>query len=261
MRTIGIDISANAKDTAACVIDWGDRGAELISLKPERGRGRRNLDDGAITSLVQEHKPAKVGIDSPLGWPSMFAAAVSRWQSGGPWSAPYDTHHVTLRLRATDHWVTVELKKRGIAKVPQSVSADRLGATAMRCATLLTRLQAEGHQVNRAGTVGLVVEVYPAAVLALWGFRYFRYKDTRDAQARRDLARELEAALPWLSGVDRTVLQTRGGHYIDALVSALLARLAKLRKTSHMRDGSAARVEGSIHLPTIASPTAYHEFV
>lgn len=262
MRTIGIDLSADARGTAACVIDWGDRKAALISIKPERGRGRQDLDDRAITSLVQEHKPAKVGIDSPLGWPSTFAAAVSDWQSAGPWSPPYDTHGDRLRLRDTDRWVGAQLQARGIKKMPQSVSSDRLGATAMRCATLLTRLEAKGHyRIDRGGTSGLVVEVYPAAALALWGFRYTRYKDSRDADARRELARDLRAAVPWLRGIDPSVLETRGGHYIDALVSALLARLAKVRRTTHMGGSDTARVEGSIHLPAIASPQRYKDFV
>jgi hypothetical protein len=50
---------------------------------------------------------------------------------------------------------------------PVSVSTDRLGVTAMRCAHLLHRWS-NGQHIDRTGP-GRFVEVYPAAALVRWG--------------------------------------------------------------------------------------------
>jgi hypothetical protein len=43
---------------------------------------------------------------------------------------------------------------------PLSVSADRIGQVAMRCACLLAQLAQQGYAVDRSGG-GKVAEVYP----------------------------------------------------------------------------------------------------
>jgi len=51
---------AQAKDTAACVVDWGGAPAGPCFL------GLR-LDNEALLELIAAYKPAKVAIDVPFG--------------------------------------------------------------------------------------------------------------------------------------------------------------------------------------------------
>ena len=120
--TIGIDLAAQARDTGACVVDWGDAAAELCSLA-------LGLDDEALLELMAAHQPMKVAIDAPFGWPAPFVSAISSYAAGEPWSAT-DTR--PLRLRATDLNVIEQTGQQ-----PLSVSSDRIAVTAMRCAGLL----------------------------------------------------------------------------------------------------------------------------
>lgn len=69
-----------------------------------------------------------------------------------------------MAFRTTDAAVR---ELTGQRLIPLSVAADRIGHTAMRCASLLAALASGGMQVDRVGT-GLVVEVYPAASLWSW---------------------------------------------------------------------------------------------
>lgn len=68
----------------------------------------------------------------------------------------------TLAYRETDREAS-----RLTGRWPLSVSTDRLGLTAMRCAGLLARIAQSGIEVDRSGA-GAVVEVYPGASLRLW---------------------------------------------------------------------------------------------
>ncbi|WP_433185959.1 DUF429 domain-containing protein [Actinoallomurus sp. CA-150999] len=85
-----------------------------------------------------------------------------------------------LALRLTDRVVH---DRTGLT--PLSVSADRIGHAALRLAALLARLARAGRPVDRSGT-GVVVEVYPAASLRLWGLPHRRPEDgrARDREVR-----------------------------------------------------------------------------
>jgi hypothetical protein len=131
--TIGIDLAAQAKDTAACVVDWGHAPAELRLLT-------LGLDDEALLELIATHQPTKVAIDAPFGWPAPFVSAISSYAAGAPWSAT-DTR--PLRLRATDLNVIEQTGQQ-----PLSVSSDRIAVTAMRCAGLLTSVAGEGSELD-----------------------------------------------------------------------------------------------------------------
>lgn len=67
---------------------------------------------------------------------------------------------------------------------PLKVSADRIGATAMRCAFLLAALEAEGVEIDRSGRTGAVVEVNPAAALTRWRLPFAGYKASKMPQIR-----------------------------------------------------------------------------
>ena len=163
VRTLGIDLAAQAKQTAVCLLAWGEGQAAIETLA-------LGVDDAAILELIRSEEPAKVAIDAPFGWPAPFVAAVSQHASGGEWQAHAPQ---SLRLRATDLHVIAKTRQQ-----PLSVSADKIAVTAFRCAGLLSELTKAGFAIDRAGD-GLVVEVYPAAALRQWRMDPRGYKSDK----------------------------------------------------------------------------------
>jgi predicted nuclease with RNAse H fold len=101
MRTLGIDLAAQAKDTAACVVRGRDGAAEL------------ELIDVGLTNddlLPLMRKADVVGLDAPFGWPADFAEAVRHWNDKGEWPPVWDDKNgcPTLRLRETDTCRTLD---------------------------------------------------------------------------------------------------------------------------------------------------------
>jgi predicted RNase H-like nuclease len=200
MRSLGIDLAAEPPNTAACEITWTAQRAHA-RLYADR------LDDGRLLTLIETAD--KVGIDCPFGWP-----LPGRGQLGS-------SHRQSLRYRLTDKVVHQQV---GIW--PLSVSTDRIGVTAMRCAALLDALAAAGHPVDRAGG-GRVVEVYPAAALKHWGLPHQGYKKQEGAIVRAQALDRLRAKLPMLildgDALDRC---QRSDDAFDALICALVAAAA-----------------------------------
>jgi predicted nuclease with RNAse H fold len=245
MRTLGIDLAAEPPGTAACEITWTSGSAQ--------GRVHTAyLDDAELLRLIASAD--KVGIDCPFGWPQPFVEAVSAHALGAPW--PDRGRLGASSRRALRYRLTDEVVHKRARVLPLSVSSDRIGVTAMRCAGLLDALAAAGNPVDRDGR-GRVAEVYPAAALRQWGLAQHGYKgSTAPAQARQARAQaldQLRAALPTLAIDDSTVERCRDSHdAFDALVCALIARAAALGFTLLPAPGAEterAHIEGWIHLP------------
>src|SRR5262245_29591331 len=117
--TLGIDLSASAKNTGVCRIDWRDNAA-FIDI------AECGADDVRLCELVAQAD--RVGIDVPLGWPDAFVEAVGRHQRHQLWP---DVERDHLLLRETDRYVLKETRRR-----PLSVAADRIAVTAIRGASL-----------------------------------------------------------------------------------------------------------------------------
>ncbi|MFN2525986.1 MAG: DUF429 domain-containing protein [Actinomycetota bacterium] len=234
MITLGIDLAAQAKNTAACLLDWTSAPVRAIELQA-------GLDDDQLMAFIAQAE--KVGIDSPFGWPTEFVAAVSGYLTGNRWP---ETTPETLHYRLTDRIVTK------LARRPLSVSTDRIGITAMRCARLLGRAEEFIGPVDRSGT-GRLCEVYPAAALVLWGFDVRGYKNPRGSVVRARLIERFLAGATWMV-LEEELLEicVRSDHCFDALVAATIARAAALeltqRPSGHERE--IARQEGWIHLPS-----------
>jgi predicted nuclease with RNAse H fold len=241
MRSLGIDLAAEPPDTAACEITWLTDGARARLFT-----GR--LDDDQLLALIESAD--KVGIDCPFGWPEPFVDAVAAHTHGGAWPGrgqPGLSHRRFLRYRLTD-----EVVHQQVAVWPLSVSTDRIGVTAMRCAALLDALAAAGHPVDRAGS-GRVVEVYPAAALKHWGLPHQGYKKQEGSLVRAQALDRVRATLPTLI-LDRDALDRcrRSDDAFDALVCALVAGAAGLGLTTPPAPGEQAKrahAEGWIHLP------------
>jgi hypothetical protein len=236
MSVLGIDLAAGAKKTYACALQ--ERGGKL------RAELFASCDDERLLTLAEGRD--KVAIDAPFGWPREFIQALNAHRSLDAWPAPDDISpekfRAALSFRTTDR-VVMHTRR------PLSVSTDKLGVTAMRCAYLLHRWSL-GEPVDRAGG-GKFVEVYPAGALVRWGLAGSGYKGV-DKEALAALFERLLADLPQLelSAKDRHLCSTVDDAF-DALVAALVARAALLGLTDVPppdRHDQAAE-EGWIHLP------------
>jgi predicted nuclease with RNAse H fold len=238
--TVGVDLAADPKKTAIAVIGWSDDGARIEHLSLDSS-------DEAITSWVG--RASKIGIDCALGWPDEFVSFVVSHAN------PVETASVdggkdwrrTLAYRETDR----DIHRRS-GRWPLSVSTDRLGLTAMRCAGLLGRIAAAGAIVDRSGATGIVAEVYPGATLRAWHFDTRNYRTL--PAVRGALLSHLKHEAPWLDLGHQVDLMVRSGDAFDAAVPALTARAVALG----LYDGpppehkERAMREGWIALPTCA---------
>ncbi|MCO6009799.1 DUF429 domain-containing protein [Actinoallomurus purpureus] len=240
MLTVGVDLAAEAGNTALAWLDWDSGGCSVRGID-------RACEDGMLVDALMAAD--KAGIDCPLGWPVPFVEFVAAHRSGHV-DVPAGTRgrdwRRNLALRLTDRVVH---ERTGLT--PLSVSADRIGHTAMRCAALLSHLARAGRPVDRCGT-GVVVEVYPAASLRSWGLPHRGYKRPEDAAALGRLVDALRAAAPWLDLGPHESLCRRSHDATDAVVAALTARAAfrGLATTPEAHQIEAARSEGWIALPT-----------
>lgn len=189
-----------------------------------------------------------VGIDVPFGWPTRFIEALCSYEIG----TAFDRERRPYRLRTTDIWVQDTLPQRIRRDAPPpnpfSVSADKLGATAMVGTIMLQNLFDEKFEVSprRSGKTSTALEVYPSASLWAWGLRH------RDVDVDSNL-RSLEIAF----GLDvhederRQLLESK--HCFDALVAALTALEYADGKTFDPPEcvpDRILKIEGWIRVPT-----------
>ena len=229
--TVGVDFAASARNTAACHVRWegGEAVVERLDLA---------VDDRAFLALLGDRSDGdRLGIDCPLGWPVAFVAALRAHQEHEPWPARGTAgDRSDLLWRATDRAV-----RDLVGRWPLSVSTDRIGVTALRAAHLLDAWETERVPIDRSGVTGPVVEVYPAAARRVW-----------ELGAIRSVS-DLESRLPirFAATADRDACETVE-HAFDALIAALVARAAALRRTRLPPEAlvAMAAVEGWIHVPT-----------
>jgi predicted nuclease with RNAse H fold len=231
--TLGVDLAAQAANTAICVIDWA---------RPEVTAAALGVDDDPI--LSEATTAHRVAIDAPFGWPDDFVAFVDAHRAGNP--ARWSTKTERLRLRETD--LAVE---KLVGLTPLSVSTNLIGITAFRCARLLDRLaEVLGQPVDRSGA-GKVVEVYPAAALRRWGLPHRGYKKTEGRELLAELASQvMDRSAVRVAPRHRSLIAERHDVF-DAFVCALVARAADLRLTDRpaAEDMAVVRREGWIHVP------------
>lgn len=239
MLTAGIDLAADPKRTGVCEIDWA-AATPVVTIGVVGA-----YHDEALADLIV--RADRTGIDAPLGWPEPFVNAIRAYHADGEWFAGADRR--PLSYRTTDQHIGAQPEQR----VPLSVSTDKIGVTAMRCAHVLQLARGRGADVDRSGTTGKVTEVYPAAALRRWQLDPRGYKDPKADGKRHDLLIEIERRLGWPERLSDEIRAdcTATDHALDAFISALVARAAARRKTDG--PGAArnlAQREGWIHLPT-----------
>jgi predicted nuclease with RNAse H fold len=228
----GIDLASLDERTATCRITWRD--GRVIADDPVLG-----ASDPELRELIEVSD--KVGIDIPLGWPSLFVTAISAHHSRLPWPET-GARERRLRFRVTDFVVREET-----GHWPLSVSSDLIGVPALRAARLLSEMD-----VDRSGE-GKLVEVYPAAALRRWRLPPTGYKRSAGARARHELVNQFAIiTTAWLDLSSEGWEACKGS---DDAFDALLAALVALAKVNGLCDPvtaehqAVARVEGWIALP------------
>jgi len=235
--TAGIDLAAEPKGTALALIEWREGSGRLIDLQV-------GVDDSVIVQGIS--KAEKIGIDCALGWPMEFVDFVSNHNDPNAKSHEVEggmDWRRRLSYRETDRAV-----RSRTGRWPLSVSTDRLGLTAMRCAGLLGRLEKTGIEIDRSGA-GVVIEVYPGATLRLWGFDTSGYRKSID-ERKRLLGQILEQA-SWLDVSLFEDLMLESCDAFDAVIAALATRAAFLGLSEPPTQSQMphARIEGWIALP------------
>lgn len=247
MRALGVDLSTSPKKTWACLIETAGSEAQVVAL------GGGHDDESLIRLMVVADV---VGIDCPLGWPTPFVQALSAHAEEQSWPGRArpegpDAYRRTLLLRATDLAV-----KEATGINPLSVSANLLGATAMRCALLQDALIERGIRVDRTGATGRVVEVYPRAALQAWGLPGTGYKGSALAAQCAQLADRLVTRVEGLSiPASNVEALRRSDDALDAFVSALVALASRRVPQQPVPPGLAGRAatEGWIHIPDVTA--------
>lgn len=239
MNTLGIDLSSQKKNTAACRIDWAHDNAALVEL-PILECDDEMLDEQISVSEV-------IGIDAPFGWPEGFRKAVANWQADS-WSGRADFQE-SLRFRITDQAVLDRFKNTTCKLTPLSVSTDRIALPAMRTMALLQR-----HGVRDKSGDGRFFEVYPAGTLACWKLPCRGYKNGPGAmQQRGKILAGIRQRFPQMHIPEEYV---KTDHALDALIASISAKIAKDGDTARPDSTQleAARTEGWIHLPNRHTP-------
>jgi predicted nuclease with RNAse H fold len=207
--TVGVDLAAEPEGTAVAQVEWLAGRAVVREVLV-------SSDDSALLAALSQADRA--GIDCPLGWPDAFIQFITAHQRGQvpvPPNIADRGWRRSLSMRVTDLVVRQETRI-----TPLSVSADRVGHVAMRCAVLLTLFAQQGQAADRDGSAK-IAEVYPAASLKIWGLPWRGYKRPGDTQILNKLADELLDAAPWLELGDADFVCRRRHDALDAVVAAL----------------------------------------
>lgn len=234
MITVGIDLASQAINSAASEVKWSD-GTALVS-KPVHP-----LSDGQLLDLVSH--ASMIGIDVPFGWPASLVNALVSRGTGNTWvhSQPEE-----LLFRSTDLWVKEHTRQQ-----PLSVAGDKIAWPAVRAARLFRALAERGIEVDRSGSRGRVVEVYPAAALRQWGLPFAGYKRAKNLAALGKLADRLFER-EWLRFTEGTRdLYRSSDDCFDALIASLVARAHACQLCESMPEDQRelARIEGWIAIP------------
>jgi predicted nuclease with RNAse H fold len=242
VKTLGVDLAAATKKTAAAVIEWRGGSARLVHLGLD-------VSDQDIVDLFRAAD--MTGIDCPVGWPDAlvpFLTGHSTFDAGPVLAHDGIEGRRLLAYRDTDRFVTA---RTGL--IPLSVSADRLAHPAMRCAVIQAKIAAHHGPQLRDGS-GRLAEVYPAASLKIWGLNARGYKGRGSSEAGRlsVLLGNLREQAPWLDLDGQEDRLAASDDMFDAVVASLTARAVALGRTAGPDDthSKAARTEGWIHLPT-----------
>ncbi len=233
MRTLGIDLAAQAKGTFLCELEW--RRDDSVAITELRENEAHAADDD-LRAQIRKPGVSIVGVDVPFGWPDAFVALMSGGCEVRSWQ---ERDSERLRLRATD----LACREAPLSLTPMSVTMDRIAAPAMRWRLLSRALEPASPPR---------VEVYPAAALKSWDLPHQSYKRPEQVDARITILNALTRALALRPSHAQEALLRDRADALDALIAALVARAVALDRTTKPPRGleEIASREGWIHVPT-----------
>jgi predicted nuclease with RNAse H fold len=238
MRTVGVDLAAQRGSTAGVVVEWSEIGGSCTCADVYE-----QLSDEQIVTLLDQEQDARVGIDAPFGWPAAFLRTVAQWDGAGVWPDRVELHE--LRFRYTDRFI-----REQVGWYPLSVSTDLISVTAFRCARILRQLAGDAP-IGRVG--GRVVEVYPAAALAVWDLPHKGYKGRKPPAPERrcEILDGLVEKAPLELTTEVVERCIASDHVLDSLICAMIARATQLDATHRppVPPADVIRREGWIELP------------
>jgi hypothetical protein len=123
----------------------------------------------------------------------------------------------------------------------------------MRMAALSAKLAKAGITIDKSGSTGKVVEVYPAASLAMWNLPNKGYKGAEKRHALATLVQALQTQTsPWLKLTkDQWDLCRKWDDVLDALIASLTAKAHQVQGPPAIegRSERVVRREGWIVTP------------
>lgn len=212
MRCAGVDLAAELRNTAVCVLEMHGDYLNVVDLSV-------GVADETILHVIENVQ--HTGVDVPVGWPAPFASFIAD-HALGTLAVPATTGSQwrrSLAMRATDLYV-----REHVGLSPLSVSTNLLAYPAFRWAGLEAALRDRGHPVSRDGS-GRIAEIYPAAALKCWGLPHNGYKGSQRAARREYILDGVLRNFPALNITGFAALAVGSDHALDALLAALMAHL------------------------------------
>lgn len=207
MNVIGIDMATQPTNTGLALLDHEQR--EVLEVTT-----------GEVDSPIEtiagwlERGPALLAIDAPLGWPVALGRELVEHRAG----QPVGSSRNAMFRRHCDEWIRAQT-----GKTPLEVGADRIARTAHAAVELVEMLRRRtGLELDLAWSSEIeepaIIEVYPAAVLALRGLPSSGYKRERDDAIRQQIVGGLEQHCVMPADDD---LPLRNADALDAIVAAV----------------------------------------
>lgn len=245
LRTVGVTLGSNERSSAAVVMRYVRGKFELEDVHDR-------VTDELLLAWVADQTIDAIGIDVPMAWPIALCerlAAHDRPTAVARALAQREDLVRHIDARATDHWVWRQVP--GGSSV-LSTAVVKPGGALVRAAWLFGHVPAV--QFDRTGRSGCFVETAPMAMRRL--LELTAASSAPSAVGGREMSR-LAAALQVCYGLDPDVVSSMPDGVADALLSAIVAALARSGGTPCIPQDvvADARERGWIHLPNVR-PTA-----
>lgn len=215
MRLLGVDLAAADNNTAMAVLDYRNSVWTLSEIC------HPCADEDIVKAVSRLPSNALAGFDCPLGWPREFGKFLADHRGEANRAIPVK---VDLLRRLTDVRVPEVVERNTPTSIrlhPLSVSSDRIAVPALRMAGLERQLLGP-LAPDRSGE-RVIVEVYPAAALALWNLPHRGYKGAKGQLIRDEILRGLsERAGARLDIANFQQKLSTNDHCLDALLCALV---------------------------------------
>jgi hypothetical protein len=214
MFIIGVDSSSQEEHTG---LAFGSIDKGIISIDRVCMGVQDSIVDELAHMILEKSSPILIAIDSPLGWPAVLGAQISRHMAG----VPLRGDSKTLFYRHTDLIVKSE-----IGKLPLSVAADKIALVAKATLDHIHELRKKTKmRIPIATTQGeidetSIIEVYPAATLKQHGYPYSKYKTPKNIALRREMVKQLGTQIN-LGSVKNYLI--KNDNLVDAVICILAA--------------------------------------